>query len=441
MSSSNDRVSVWSIAGPSILVFLLSTLAGVAIIKIVAGLGTSAVVATTAGQRVHFIQLALLMGMGAATTALISRAWGGNNLSLAVDTMKLSIKFGLGICLLVTALAMIGAGPIASFFQLTGESRELAISYIRWMFLFAPFQGLVMMMSTASRAAGDAKAPLYIGIVSNVISVIGAYMLAYGVAGLPAMGVQGAAIGWGVAYLISAIVYFSRWYLGHLKLPFKVDEGGEKAKTKQFINISMPATVEQLIMQGAMLVFIGFVAQYGAEAFAAYGVGINIMSVAAVIGLGFSIAASANVGMSLGAGKPEQALEASMEALKLAVTIMALVGLGFGVFAEDISEFMVDDSRVVEISTLFLRILAFLLPILGIDFVLSGAMRGAGDTRYPLIAGIMTSLGVRLPLAALCIWLDLPVWCIFSVFLFDQLMKCLLLTRRYRQKRWLTVFS
>lgn len=441
MSSSHDRVSVWSIAGPSIVVFLLSTLAGVAIIKIVAGLGTPAVVATTAGQRVHFIQLALLMGMGAATTALISRAWGGKNIPLAVDTMKLSIKFGLSICILLSLLAFLTAGYMGSFFQLTGDSRELAITYIRWMFVFAPFQGLVMMMSTASRAAGDAKVPLYMGIISNVSSVVAAYGLAYGVMGLPAMGVKGAAIGWGLAYLISAVIYFSCWYFGYLKLPFKTAAAGEKAKTDQFIRISMPATVEQIIMQGAMLVFIAFVAQYGTEAFAAYGVGINIMSVAAVIGLGFSIAASANVGMSLGAGKPQKALEASMEALKLAVIILTIVGLGLGLFAETISQFMVADRLVVEISTQFLWILACLLPVLAVDFVLSGAMRGAGDTRYPLIAGIMTSLGVRLPLAALCLWLELPVWCIFSVFLFDQLVKCFLLVRRYRQKRWLTALS
>ena len=440
----DHTLNIWSIAGPSILVFLLTTLAGIAIIKIAATLGTESMVAVTAGQRIHFIQLALMMGMGAATTALISRAWGAENIGEAVAYKKLAVQVALAICIVISLLVTALAPAIADFFQLEEESRRLAITYIRWMFLFAPFQGIVMVMSTASRAVGDAKAPLYIGIVSNSISVFSAYALAHGKFGLPALGVSGAAIGWGVAYFVSALVYLISWYRGKLSLPFRaprleVDQDAAGVDLKYFTRISLPAATEQLVMQGAMIVFIGFVASYGAAAFAAYGVGINLLSIAIVIGLGFSIAASAGVGQSLGAEDVQRAWDSSIQALRLAMIALTLVGALSAIFAKSISQFMVSDPSVVELTALFLVILAVLMPLLAVELVLSGAMRGAGDTRFPLIAGLITALGIRIPLAALCTWLGLPVWCVFSVFVVDQLVKCVLLIQRFRSKRWLNI--
>ena len=437
----HKRMSIWSIAGPSILVFLISTIASLLIIKIVSGLGTPAVAAVTAGQRIHFIQLALLMGMGSATTALVSRAWGGQSPALATAYTKLSLKVGLLVCGSLSVMAALLAGPIADFFQLSGETHELAVSYIRWLYLFAPAQGLVMMMSTACRAVGDAKTPLYIGIISNGVSVFGAYALAYGVWGLPAMGVEGAAIGWGIAYMIAALVYMLAWWRDSLLLPFRQPAHAAVTNFKRFVAICMPATVEQLIMQGAMILFIGFVAGYGTEAFAAYGVGMNLLAVAMVIGLGFSIAASASVGQSLGAKDPQAAVESSNHALKLACITLTATGIGSALFATPISEFMVEDEKVAQITAQFLLALALLQPLMAIDFVLGGAMRGAGDTRFPLIAGLVTILGVRVPLAALCTWLELPVWCVFSVFIADQLVKSVMIIVRYRRKRWMKVLN
>ncbi|NIB40896.1 MATE family efflux transporter [Pseudomaricurvus alkylphenolicus] len=457
MSPTTDefaRPSVWSIAAPSITLFLMATLAGVVIIKIVSSLGTPAVAAVTAGQRINFVMVALLMGMGSATTAMVSRAWGSGDKRRATEATRLSLKVGLGVCILVSISAISLAQPLAHFFQLDDESYPLAVDYIRLLCLFGPAQGIVMILSTAFRAIGDAKTPMFVGILANGISIAGAYVFAYGELGMPAMGVNGAAIGWGLSFAFAALAYLGLWLSGRLPLPFSIPEPKparidelpdlagcaetvQRISLNRFLTICLPATMEQVVMQGAMLLFVGFVAAYGTPAFAAYGVGMNLFAVTMVIGLGFSIAASALVGQCLGAGDHQAALDSVYQALRLALTTMVISGILAGTFAEELAHLMVDDPEVAALTAQFVIVVALMQPMLAVDFVFGGAMRGAGYTGYPLIAGLITILGVRLPLAALVTEFHLPVQWIFGVFVVDLLVKAIMISLRFRKRTWL----
>jgi putative MATE family efflux protein len=341
------------------------------------------------------------------------------------------------VALAMSLLAIAFAEQLAGFFRLEDDSRVMAVSFIRWTCLFAPSQAIVMVLSTACRSVGDARTPLFLGVFANGISIFGAWVFAYGHFGLPAMGVSGAAIGWGLAFTFSAVAYLTLWIKRLLKLPYYPAADQPQTSLRHFINISMPATIEQFIMQAAMLLFIVFVASYGTAAFAAYGVGMSLFSVAAVIGLGFSIASSALVGQSLGAGNPEAALASAREALKLSLGIMVITGGLSALFATPIAAAMVDDPAVIELTAQFLVALALLQPMLAADFVLTGAMRGAGDTRFPLIAGLVAVVGVRLPLGAIIAWQQLPIIWIYAVFIVDQAVKLIIVFYRYRARRWL----
>ncbi len=439
--SSPARPSVFSIAGPSIAVFMMNTIAGVLVIRIVADLGTPAVAAVAAGQRINFVLVALIMGLGAATTALVSRAWGGGASEEAGAWTTLSIKLGLiastGICIVVALLA----GPIANYFALEGEAEMLAVDYIRLMALFGPVQGIVMVLATACRAVGDARTPLYLGTCANLLSVACAWALAYGAFGLPAMGTRGAAIGWGTAYVFSSTAYLWMWRRGRLILPFPHRQHRRALSLRRFASVAAPATVEQVIMQVAMLVFIGFVAVYGTTAFTAYSIGLNLFAVSMVIGLGFSIAASALVGQCLGAGDPEAAIDSAHKALRPALVTMLASGMLMALCAEQLAGLMVMDPEVIALTAQFVIALGVLQPLLAIDFVLGGALRGAGDTRYPMIAGVIAIVFCRLPAAALVVWLELSVTWLFWLFLGDQVVKLVFIIHRFRSRRWLKALA
>ncbi len=120
------------------------------------------------------------------------------------------------------------------------------------------------------------------------------------------------------------------------------------------------------------------------------------------------------------------------------MTIAAIIS---GIFATELANFMVDDPIVAQITEKLLLVVAILLPLLAIDFVLAGALRGSGNTRYPLVVSIVTIFGVRLPLAGLFTSFGLSIGWVFSVFIIDQAVKALLLGYRYkkREQEWLNI--
>jgi len=159
------------------------------------------------------------------------------------------------------------------------------------------------------------------------------------------------------------------------------------------------------------------------------------------VGFGFSIAASTLVGQHLGAGDPEAATRAGWRATRISLAVMVVFGLAIMLSAEPIARLMVDDDETVRLAVVFIYLLGSAQPLMAVEFGLSGALRGAGDTRFPFYAVLIGMVGVRCSLAALAAWLDLSVEWVFAALLGDWLVKALLLVWRFRSGRWQHVFD
>jgi Na+-driven multidrug efflux pump len=108
-------------------------------------------------------------------------------------------------------------------------------------------------------------------------------------------------------------------------------------------------------------------------------------------------------------------------------------------FAEDLARFIIDDPIVVKHTTIFIYIIAVSQPMMACEFTLGGALRGAGDTRYPLVATFFgIALGRLLP-AWLFLSLGLSVYWVFAVMISDYAIKSTLIIRRFHSSKWLDV--
>ena len=208
------------------------------------------------------------------------------------------------------------------------------------------------------------------------------------------------------------------------------------ARVKQLYQIGYPAAVEQFIFQLGFIGFLWLVAYYGTAPYAAYGIGVQILSLSFVVGFGFSIAGATLVGQYLGAQQPEAAAKQGWRATRLAIISMMSLSMVIMFFAREISSYLIDDAEVIHYTVIFIYILGFAQPLMGIEFTLSGCLRGAGDTRYPLLATMVGLIGVRVGLAALFTYLGLSVTWIFAALLGDYLIKALMLSHRFRSGRW-----
>lgn len=427
---------ILSLAWPAVVANLLYSTVGLVGTKIVGALGAQAVAAVTTGNRIFFILQAVLMAVTAGTTALVSRAWGARDRIEAERVTAASLVVCVALAALLTVPSMIFAHDLAQIFRLDEEAVREAAAFIWWLSVFnAPFAASFV-IGTALRAAGDTKTPLWIGAISNVVNIVLAYGLVLGRFGMPKLGVAGAAIANGLAFTLGAVIFGWRWARGGLVLGTAFRNVLDRERLRRMLRIGVPAALEQVVWQGGFIAFLWIVALYGTAPYAAYGIGVTILSFSFVVGFGFSIAAGTLVGQHLGACDPEGATRSGWRALRLSVAAMVVLGTLIIVYSRTIAEFMIDDPEVVELTVFFIYVLGAMQPLMAIEFALGGALRGAGDTRFPLFAVLAGLVGVRLVLAGLFAWLGLPVEWVFAALIGDYVVKASMLTWRFASGRW-----
>lgn len=430
---------VWQLAWPTIISNLLFTTVGFLHIKIVAQLGTSSVAAVTTGHRVFFLVQAILMGVSVAATAMIARSWGAQNIRQAELVSWTSLALSIALAAVLSVPVLLFPEAIAGLFGLDAETTALAASFIFWLGLFNVFAAVNMMLGTALRATGDMITPLWYLLFSSTLNIVFAYMLAFGTGPLPQMGVAGVSLGGSFGAALITIVFVIVWWRGAFNLKPVKKIAIDRTSARQLVTIGLPSVVEQGIVQLAFLAFFAIVAQYGTEAYAAYGIGISLVGFSIVIGFGFGIATATLVGQQLGAGEPEQAMLAISRSLRMALAAMISLSLLLAWFAEDLARFMIDDPDVIHLTVVFIYMIAVAQPLMACEFAVGGALRGAGDTRFPLVATFCGIILGRLIPALIFLWLGLSVYWIFAVMIIDYGIKATMLLYRFRSRKWLDV--
>ena len=436
-----ETLSVWGLAWPPILGNLLFASVGVISIKAVGTLGAEAVAAVGTGQRMVWVFQALLMAIMTGTTALVARAVGSKNMIEAAHVTRLAIGVSIALSLITTLVIVLFAEKFIGIFGLDPVAQELAVTYLTISILFIPFMAIGMVIGAALRAAGDVKTPMYIGIFTNIIAIYLLLGLVNGQYGMPKLGILGAALAMGISFTIGAAIQLYLWLTNKLVVPLGKAGAFTKERLKQLITISYPAGIESFVFQFGMLSFFWIVAMYGTEEVAAYNIGVNILMLSFILGNGFSVAAATLSGQFLGASDPDAAYKSGYQAAGMTMLAMSLSGLLLAFFAEPIAWFFIQDEEVVKYAVIFVWIFAMAQPFMALEFSLGSTLRGAGDTRSPLVITIIGLLLIRVPLAFLLYYLGMPVQWIFATLIVDYFVKGILLITRYRSKRWMKVLK
>lgn len=435
--------TIAQLAIPSILGNLSFTIVGMVQTKFIGELGAQALAAVGAGQRVFFAMQAVLMAVSAGTTALVARAWGAGDYTEASRVTMASLVLAGVFSLLVTVLGYFFAPAIAGVFGLDQHTLEMAADNIRWLCLFNVAFAVNFILGAALRASGDAWTPLWISAGVNVLNLPLLYLFVFGHHGFPEMGVAGAAVAAGLSFTAGALLLMVLW----VKQKFRVKHVGggwwRKERLRRLLDIGYPAAVEQIVFQIGFFAFLMLIGNfYGTEAFAAYNIGVNMLMVCMTVGFGFSIAGSTLVGQALGANDHAGASRAGWRAMGMAMISMGTLGVLVIIYANELAYFFLGDEQLTVTYTVqFTYLLGASMPLMAIEFAIGGALRGAGDTRFPLMATIAGLIGVRCGLAALATYMGLPVVWVYSALVGDYLLKGMMLVWRFRGGRWKTIIS
>ena len=263
-------------------------------------------------------------------------------------------------------------------------------------------------------------------------------MLIYGNLGFPAYGVAGAAMATSLSMGLQTIWFWEMWRRGRLILePGAAPWRPDRAILRSLVVIGYPSSIEQALFQAGLLGFQRIMSLYGTAAVAAYNVGAQILSFSFIPGVGFATAAATLMGQHLGAGDPDEAERSSWRSNFLAMGSMTVVGGLVAWFAEPLAGVFTDDAEVVSLTVDFIYVLALVQPVMAVEFAVGGALRGAGDTFFPMICVFIGLFLVRLIPATLLVWLgDVSIQLVWCMLIADYLIKAILLAARLKKGRW-----
>ena len=436
-----SSLGVWALAWPTIVGFGAQTLVRFADFVMVGGLGPEALAAVGLGGQVYWLVQAIANLVPTGLAAVIARAVGSGDFSRSDAAFRQAILLSTVLAIATTILGLPFTEFVIAIYGVEPAVVAMGSDYMYWMLWGTVPFSLAFVFGGASRAAGDVRTPLYIGLAVNLLNVGLNWVLIYGNLGAPALGVAGAAMASSIAMVVQLIIFFWLWLSGRFILkPYGGSFRPDLAICIRLFKIGYPAAVEQLLFQIGLLGFQRIMSLYGTAAIAAYNVGAQILSLSFIPGIGFSTAASTLVGQFLGEGSPEDASRAGWQATAGAAASMTLIGIAIVIFARPLALIFSDDAEVVALTIDFIWILGCVQPLMAIEFAVGGSLRGAGDTFYPMVTVFFGLFLARLiPAAILGFMFGAPLQLIWCALIGDYALKAVLLIRRFRGDRWKTI--
>lgn len=432
---------MWSLAWPVILALVSESLVGLVDMLMVARLGASAVAAVGVGGQIMGAVTVTMMAVGTGTVALVARSVGAGVMKDANQALGQSILAASVLGVVVVIPVILWAEPFVNLFGVAPEVTVEAAVYVRAVMISIAPSSVLFVIGSGLRGAGDTRTPLGIGLVVNVVNVFANWVLIFGKLGFPALGVLGSALATALSFSIGAVLLSALLAIGRLRL--RVTRRNlipDLTTMRRILHIGYPSAIEQALMQAGFLLYLVFAARYGTEAVAAYFIGVRILALSFLPGFGFAAAASTLVGQNLGAGSPQRAAGAGWMSTWMSVWFMTAAGILVFLLAEPIAQLFVDDVGVVAGTVWFIYMLGISQPFMAMDFTLGGALRGAGDTRFPLWTMLVAFYAVRLGLSTLAVFVfeaSLP-W-LWAALIADYAVRAALKTWRFRAGTWQSI--
>jgi putative MATE family efflux protein len=433
--------TVWSLAWPVIITYAFESLVGLVDTLMVGRLGAASVAAVGVGAQILSGVNVAMMAVGTGTLALVARHWGAREHRQAEDTLAQSILTAFCMAVVIIIPVIVYAREIVLAFAVDAAVADAGERFVRTVMFSVPGAAVLFMIASGMRGAGDTRTPLAIGFTVNVINIIGNYVLIFGKFGFPALGVVGSAAATTIAFTTGAILGIALLASGRLVMHLHTHHILPRPETiRRIMAIGYPAALEQLFMQFGFFLYYRFAARYGTSAVAAYFIGVRILAMSFLPGFGFAAAAGTLVGQNLGARRPELAERSGWAANRLAIYMMSGLGLLIVAFARPMARLFIDDPEVIEDAVMFIQVLGAAQPLMAIDFTLGGALRGAGDTRFPLWSVLIGFYVCRLGFAyTVTEVLDLSLFWLWFAVVGDYIARALLKGLRFRSGRWKTV--
>lgn len=409
---------------------------------VVGMLGTVAMNAVGIVSQPRMIAQCFVLSLNVGVTAVISRYKGAEDRRGANRCLKRAIVLSALISLVPTLLAACFAWPLLEFAGAQPEYIGDSVRYFRTVLFGLYFYCVGLTICAAQRGVGNTKVSLAANLSANAVRVVLAYALISGRLGLPAMGIRGAAIASMVSYIVGFLVALlsaldKREYINIRNSDSWRDDG---SLSGSMLRVGASALAEQFFMRFGMLMYVRLVSQLGTVEYTSYIVCDSILSIAYCVSLALGDADSALVGQSLGAEKKEMAVIYNAISQRICFAISAAFAVICLLFRSRVIRVFSQDPLVIRLASRLMIAVALISLIQSFLMILSGSLRGGGDTRYVAFLSLI-SLAILRPIFSwgLIYPLGLGIYGAWIAMFLDQAGRFILLRRRFNSGGWLSV--
>lgn len=430
------------LAFPIMIQNLISTLVNSADTIMLGYVSQTAMAASSLANQYTFVLFCFYYGLSAGTSVLCAQYWGKGDKQTVERILGLASRVVILISLIFFSISFFFPGAVMRLFTSSPETIHEGIRYLKVLSFSFIFMGFAQIFVSALRSVGKVVFPSVIYVVSLLVNVLLNAAFIFGLFGLPKLGVIGVALGTVSARVVEAvmcIVYSAVSRDVKIKLENLFRPSG--VLFKDFIKISAPAVINDLVWGLAASTFTAILGHIGDDMVAANAVAVMVVNMGAIVCRGFANATTIIVSQTLGENRMEDAKVYAGRMLRLTF-VVSLLGCGVILAIRPLMlRFYSDKLTPTALSYLGILMIMTTWRLVGEAVntcLICGCFRGGGDSKFGMILDIIFMWGVAVPLMAVAAYvLKLPPIWVYFVMTLDELEKMPFIFIHYFKHKWM----
>ena len=430
------------LAFPIMIQNLISTLVNSADTIMLGYVSQTAMAASSLANQYTFVLFCFYYGLSAGTSVLCAQYWGKGDKQTVERILGLASRVVILISLIFFSISFFFPGAIMRLFTSSPETIHEGIRYLRVLSFSFIFMGFSQIFVSALRSVGKVVFPSVIYVVSLLVNVLLNATFIFGLFGLPKLGGIGVALGTVSARVVEAvmcIVYSAVSRDVKIKLENLFRSSG--VLFKDFIKISAPAVINDLVWGVAASTFTAILGHIGDDMVAANAVAVMVVNMGAIVCRGFANATTIIVSQTLGENRMEDTKVYASRMLRLTFAV-SLLGCGVILAIRPLMlRFYSDKLTPTALSYLGILMIMTTWRLVGEAVntcLICGCFRGGGDSKFGMILDTIFMWGVAVPLMAVAAYvLKLPPIWVYFVMTLDELEKMPFIFIHYFKHKWM----
>lgn len=450
ISTSEIKQTIQIMVLPIVIESILQMTSGFVLTGMMGRLDPISISAFSLSNRIINITWAILRGITMGSAVFVAQAYGSKNTKRIKYIIKQTI-LGLSVFIfIIQQFIFHNTEFVLSIFNPGNELMSIASQCLKTSSWALYFMCIMLICTSSLQSMNKAKISMKIAMCMNIISIFIGYIFIFGNFNMPALGVQGAAIGNFSGYFIACFygsyLLFNR-HKGYVYFGEKIEKvkfdficfiksfKPDFEQIKSVFIIGIPISLENSFWQLSTIILTRAILNYGEVTLAAYQLGLQAESISFMPSNAFAIAATAFVGQCVGAKNEELGNAYMKELFKSTILITIVCSIPLLFFPGKLMLLLTNDPELIAISVKYLFVMGVVQLAGNLGGVINGALRGSGYTKLPMTISAIGIWLIRVPLTIFIVYYtNLEIHWVWIAMGLDVCIKCLLALIIYKKK-------